>query len=251
MYLQNYSIDEFLKTIYSFIIGLIILILGLLAFIVSSGILLSGSILETTLNSIPNVEALSVIVMVAGPVLFWLMIPLNNRYHMFSLKGKREAKKVQEKQISTKAEVTKGKTITTETKGTTLPPNRGELLQSAIKALELGDSKLAKEFVEQAKSVPGPEIEELPIETPEPSTVREEIEALRSRSEPIAIEEKFTTMPTSEVTIETVPTSKESKKTRKKKGKATKPKVQICIECGNEMAADAFYCDICGSFLRK
>jgi len=251
MYLQNYSIDEFLKTIYSFIIGLIILILGLLAFIVSSGMLLSGSILDTTLNSIPYVEALSVIVMVVGPVLFWLMIPLNNRYHMFSLKGKGEAKKVQEKQISTKAEEAKGKTITTETKGTTLPPNRGELLQSAIKALELGDSKLAKEFVEQAKSVPGPEIEELPIETPEPSTVREEIESLRSRSEPIAIEEKFTTMPTSEVTIETVPTSKESKKTKKKKGKATKPKVQICIECGNEMAADAFYCDICGNFLRK
>ncbi|MCW4031979.1 MAG: hypothetical protein NWF08_01120 [Candidatus Bathyarchaeota archaeon] len=240
-----------MKTIYSFIIGLIILILGLLAFIVSSGMLLSGSILETTLNIIPNVEALSVIVMVAGPVLFWLMIPLNNRYHMLSLKGKGEAKKVQEKQIRTKAEEAKGRTITTETKGTTLPPNRGELLQSAIKALELGDSKLAKEFVEQAKSVPGPEIEELPIETPEPSTVREEIEALRGRSEPIAIEEKFTTMPSSEVTIETVSTSKESKKTRKKKGKATKPKVQICIECGNEMVADAFYCDICGNFLRK
>jgi len=133
-----------LKTIYSFIIGLIILILGLLAFIVSSEILLSGTILDTTLNNIPNVEALSVIVMVAGPVLFWLMMPLNNRYHMFSFKGK--AKKIQEKQIITKAEEAKGKTITTETKGTTLPPNRGELLQSAMKALELGDSKLAKEI---------------------------------------------------------------------------------------------------------
>lgn len=251
MYLQNYFIDELLKTIYSFIIGLIILILGLLAFIISSGMLLSGSMLDTTLNSIPNAEALSIIVMVAGPILFWLMIPLNNKYHIFSLKGKGEAKKIQEKQISTKAEEVKGKPLTAETKGTTLPPNRGELLQSAMKALELGDSKLAKEFVEQAKSVPGPEIEEFPVETPEPSAVREEIEALRSGMEPIAVEDKFTAMPTSEVKIETVSTSKESKKTRKKKGKATKPKVQICIECGNEMAADAFYCDICGNFLRK
>jgi hypothetical protein len=120
-----------------------------------------------------------------------------------------------------------------------------------MKALELGDSKLAKEFVEQAKSVPGPEIEEFPIETPEPSAVREEIEALKSGGKPIAVEDKFTPIPTSEVEIETVPTSKESKKAKKRKGKVTKPKVQICIECGNEMAADAFYCDICGNFLRK
>ena len=70
MYLQNYFIDEFLKTIYSFIIGLIIMVLGLLAFIVSSGILLSGTIIDTTLSSIPNIGALSVIIMVAGPILF-------------------------------------------------------------------------------------------------------------------------------------------------------------------------------------
>lgn len=240
-----------MKTIYSFIIGLIILILGLLGFIVSSEIFLTGTVLDTTLKNVPNAEALLIIVMVAGPIIFWLMIPLNNKYHIFSLKEKRGAKEIPEKTISAKAQEAKGKPVTSETESMTLPPNRGELLQSAMKALELGDSKLAKEFVEQAKSVPGPEIEEFPIETPEPSAVREEIEALRSGKVPIAAEDKFTTMPTSEVKIETVATSKESKKAKKKKGKVTKPKVQICIECGNEMPADAFYCDICGNFLRK